>query len=41
MSLCKIAERLRTMGLNEKQVDEIIDMIRDFGAAVVKRVLWL
>jgi hypothetical protein len=41
MSLCKIADRLRTMGLNEKQVDEIIDMIRDFAAALTKRLLWI
>jgi hypothetical protein len=35
MSLATIDERLKKMGLNDKQREEIIDMVREFGLAVV------
>jgi hypothetical protein len=41
MSLFKIDERLKAMGLSEAHRAEIIEMVREFAAAVVKRMLWV
>lgn len=41
MSLFKIDEKLKLLGLNEKQREEILEMVREFGVAVLRRNLGL
>lgn len=41
MSLHLINEKLKTLGLNEKQREEMLDMIRLFAMEVLRRNLGL
>lgn len=39
MSLHQISERLKTMGLNEGQIEEVLDMVRAWGQDYGNRLL--
>lgn len=38
MSLFKISEKLKNMGLNQGQVDVILDMVREFALSYARRI---